>query len=46
MAWCMAMRKGSLEAGKDADVVVLNPEGSVRWTIARGRLAYDAEASV
>lgn len=35
-----AERKGSLEVGKDADAVVLAPDGAVRWTIARGRLAF------
>jgi N-acetylglucosamine-6-phosphate deacetylase len=35
-----AERKGSLEAGKDADVVGLRPDFSVAWTLARGRLVW------
>ncbi|MFC5651118.1 N-acetylglucosamine-6-phosphate deacetylase [Paenibacillus solisilvae] len=35
-------RKGSLEAGKDADIVVLNPDLTVLMTIARGHIIYDA----
>jgi N-acetylglucosamine-6-phosphate deacetylase len=33
-------RKGSLEAGKDADIVVLDDDLSVRMTIVRGQAAY------
>jgi N-acetylglucosamine-6-phosphate deacetylase len=35
-------RKGSLEAGKDADIVVLRNDLSVLLTIIRGQIAYDA----
>jgi N-acetylglucosamine-6-phosphate deacetylase len=35
-------RKGSLEAGKDADIVVLRDDLSVVMTIIRGQIAYDA----
>lgn len=35
-------RKGSLEAGKDADIVVLRNDFSVLMTIIRGQIAYDA----
>ncbi len=34
----LGQTKGSLEAGKDADVVVLNEDFSVRQTIVRGKL--------
>jgi N-acetylglucosamine-6-phosphate deacetylase len=37
-------RKGSLESGKDADIVILNSELQVTRTIARGRLAYSEDA--
>jgi N-acetylglucosamine-6-phosphate deacetylase len=37
-----ADRKGSLEPGKDADVVGLRPDFSVAWTFARGRLVHEA----
>lgn len=33
-------RKGSLKAGKDADIVVLSPEFEVRMTVSRGRIVY------
>lgn len=33
-------RKGSLEVGKDADVVLLTPDFQVEQVYARGRLAY------
>jgi N-acetylglucosamine-6-phosphate deacetylase len=33
-------RKGSLEAGKDADIVVLHDDLSVRMTMIRGQVAY------
>lgn len=33
-------RKGSLSAGKDADVVVLNEEKDVIFTFCRGKLSY------
>lgn len=35
--------KGSLEVGKDADLVLLDPELAVRLTIAEGRVVYAAE---
>ncbi len=35
-------RKGSLEAGKDADIVLLDEELQVRMTICRGEIAYQA----
>jgi N-acetylglucosamine-6-phosphate deacetylase len=35
--------KGSLEVGKDADLVLLDEELSVRLTIAEGRVVYAAE---
>lgn len=35
-------RKGSLEAGKDADVAILNPDYSVAMTVCRGEVAYRA----
>lgn len=40
----VADRKGSLEAGKDADVVILNPDFSVHLTIRRGEIAYRSGA--
>ncbi|WP_203333739.1 N-acetylglucosamine-6-phosphate deacetylase [Planococcus beigongshangi] len=33
-------RKGSIEEGKDADIVILNEAFDVRYTICRGRLSY------
>ena len=33
-------RKGSLEVGKDADLVLLSPELSVEMTIVEGRIVY------
>jgi N-acetylglucosamine-6-phosphate deacetylase len=36
----LADRKGSLDAGKDADVVVLNPDFSVYLTLCGGEVAY------
>jgi N-acetylglucosamine-6-phosphate deacetylase len=36
----VADRKGSLETGKDADLVVLNPNFTVSHTIRAGRVAY------
>lgn len=35
-------RKGSLQSGRDADIVVLNDDLSVLLTIARGLIVYDA----
>jgi N-acetylglucosamine-6-phosphate deacetylase len=34
-------RKGSLEAGKDADLVLLDPDFSVRLTMVEGEVAYE-----
>jgi N-acetylglucosamine-6-phosphate deacetylase len=36
----VADRKGSIEAGKDADMVILNPDFSVSHTIRAGAVAY------
>jgi N-acetylglucosamine-6-phosphate deacetylase len=38
----VADRKGSLEAGKDADIVLLDDDLQVRMTICRGEIAYQA----
>lgn len=35
-------RKGSLEAGKDADLVLLNDDFSVALTVAEGQIVYEA----
>jgi len=37
-------RKGSLEAGKDADVLLLDSDLKLEATYVRGRLVYDAKA--
>src|SRR5262249_53250224 len=37
-----ALRKGTLEPGKAADMAVLRADFSVRWTVIRGRVVYDA----
>ncbi|WP_342597994.1 N-acetylglucosamine-6-phosphate deacetylase [Psychrobacillus sp. FSL H8-0483] len=34
-------RKGSIKAGKDADIVVLGRDGEVELTICRGSIAYE-----
>ena len=34
-------RKGSIQAGKDADIVVLGQDGEVELTICRGVIAYE-----
>ncbi|MGO0058558.1 N-acetylglucosamine-6-phosphate deacetylase [Brevibacillus fluminis] len=39
-------RKGSLEAGKDADLVVMAPDYSVRATVVKGRMVYQEGESV
>ena len=39
----VASRKGSLEAGKDADVIVIDGQGQVQLTMARGQVVYRAE---
>lgn len=36
-------RKGSLEPGKDADVVIMDADANVRLTMARGQVVYRAE---
>ncbi|MCK4282737.1 MAG: amidohydrolase family protein, partial [Candidatus Brocadiae bacterium] len=36
-------RKGSLEAGKDADVVIMDANANVRTTMVRGEVAYQSE---
>jgi N-acetylglucosamine-6-phosphate deacetylase len=36
-------RKGSLEAGKDADIVIMDANASVNMTLARGQVVYRAE---
>jgi len=36
-------RKGSLEVGKDADVVILDADVNVQFTMARGQVVYRAE---
>ena len=36
-------RKGSLEPGKDADVVVLDENANVRLTVVRGKVVYRAQ---
>jgi len=40
----LADRKGSLDAGKDADIVLLDtkPRMEVRMTLSRGEVLYDA----
>jgi N-acetylglucosamine-6-phosphate deacetylase len=37
-------RKGSLEPGKDADLVIMDANANVRLTMARGRVVYREEA--
>jgi N-acetylglucosamine-6-phosphate deacetylase len=39
----VADRKGSLEAGKDADIVIMDARASVQLTMARGQVVYRAE---
>jgi len=36
-------RKGSLEAGKDADVIIMDRNANVQLTMARGQVVYRAE---
>lgn len=40
----LAHRKGSLEAGKDADLVLLDDTLNVRMTIAEGQIVFGAQA--
>lgn len=42
----VADRKGSIEAGKDADLVILNPDFSVSHTIRAGVVAYQTHTVV
>lgn len=37
----LSSRKGSIMAGKDADIVVLGQDGEVELTICRGSIAYE-----
>ncbi|WP_066187181.1 N-acetylglucosamine-6-phosphate deacetylase [Gracilibacillus timonensis] len=37
-------RKGSIAAGKDADIVLLNEENNVLLTLCRGEVAYERKA--
>jgi N-acetylglucosamine-6-phosphate deacetylase len=39
----VAARKGSIEAGKDADIAVVDPDFSVLYTIRAGNIAYKSE---
>lgn len=42
-AKCLGLwgRKGSLESGKDADIVVIGKDGEVELTICKGSIAYE-----
>jgi len=44
-AWILGIddKKGSVEVGKDADLVLLDAELQVRATIVRGNLVYMSE---
>jgi N-acetylglucosamine-6-phosphate deacetylase len=42
----VADRKGSIEAGKDADLAILNPDFSVSHTIRAGVVAYESQSAV
>ena len=37
----LSARKGSLEAGKDADLVLLTPDQTVTLTIAQGQIIHE-----
>jgi len=39
----LSHRKGSLEAGKDADLVLVDDALNVRLTVAEGRVVYQAQ---
>ncbi len=41
----VADRKGSIAAGKDADIAILNPDFSVSHTIRAGAIAYQSRAA-
>jgi N-acetylglucosamine-6-phosphate deacetylase len=41
----VATRKGSIEPGKDADLVVLDAKINVQMTVTRGKVAYQASAA-
>jgi len=36
--------KGSLDVGKDADIVIMDAKADVKLTMARGRVLYQAES--
>jgi N-acetylglucosamine-6-phosphate deacetylase len=36
-------RKGCIEKGKDADIVVMDGDANIKLTIARGKLVYESE---
>lgn len=40
----VSARKGSLEVGKDADLVLLDDQFQVQLTVAEGRVVYDADS--
>jgi N-acetylglucosamine-6-phosphate deacetylase len=40
----VADRKGSLEVGKDADLVLLDPHGRVTLTVVEGRVVHEGDA--
>lgn len=46
MACGVADRKGSIAAGKDADIVILNSDFSVSHTIRAGAVAYQTDVAV
>ena len=39
----VSAHKGSLEVGKDADLVLLNSDGSVHMTVVEGRVVFEAD---
>lgn len=39
-------RKGSLEVGKEADIIVLDDTGNIQLTLVRGQIAYTANEEV
>lgn len=38
-------RKGTLEKGKDADIIVFNEAIAIQWTIVEGRVVFQREAN-